>query len=60
MAYVPNFKWTVADTDRIVKMARRGYTCGQIAKALNTTPVEIRRICEDAHQFVRHYLVRTS
>lgn len=60
MACVPNFRWTVADTDRIVRMARRGYTCGQIAKDLGTTAVEIRRICEEANQFVRHYLVRTS
>lgn len=57
MAYIPNFKWTVADTDLILKLARDGKTAGQIAKEFSATPAEIRRICDDARQFVRSVMV---
>lgn len=53
-----NLKWTVADTDAIISMARSGFTAGDICQffmgaRLESEPGEIKRICDDAGVFIR-------
>ena len=56
MACVPNFKWTMADTDRVVKMAKARWTaveiCAAFAERFHAVPEEIINICEERHVFV--------
>lgn len=58
-----NLKWTVADVDRVINMARAHYTARGICEALKgsrleSTPGEIMSVCRDAGQFVRQNEIR--
>lgn len=49
-----NFKFTVADTDHMLKLARAAFSADEIAaKFPNTTAAEVIRICDEARQFIR-------
>lgn len=54
-----NFKWTVAATDEILRMARGGASTRNIAEAMRrdfhvqASADEIKRICDDSGTFVR-------
>lgn len=53
-----NFKWSVADTDRILAWARAHWTASEIANAFTaegriTKADEIMKICSDAGQTIR-------
>ena len=57
-----NFKWTIADTDKIIRWAKAGWDAVAIADAISidnkpmprTTPNEVMKICADAGQHVRN------
>lgn len=58
MAYIPNFKWSVGDVDRVVKMARKGKTATEISEeladtSLASTPAEILHLCLNVQCSVR-------
>lgn len=40
MAYIPNFKWSVADVDRVAALARKHWTAENICMELRGTPLE--------------------
>lgn len=53
-----NLKFTVADTDRMIQLARSNWTAQQIAAYFTsggkpTTAEEVRRICEETYTRVR-------
>lgn len=56
MVYVPNFKWTMADTDRVVRMAKAGWTAVEICAAFSdkfeASPEEVIDICQNRRVFV--------
>jgi len=50
--YTPNFKWSVADVDRVAALARKGWTAENIClelrgTALESTPSEVVRLMAD-------------
>lgn len=47
MAYVPNLTWTVADADRVMWFAARGYSASGIARAMGRAEAEVRTFCTD-------------
>lgn len=59
----PNLKWTVADVDRVVALARRHWTAENICMELRgtqleSTPAEIVKLMADAGIYVAARQVR--
>lgn len=53
-----NTRFTVADCDRVQRLARAGYTAGDVALILTgegmpCTAIDVRQICEDGNTVVR-------
>lgn len=63
--YTPNFKWSMADVDRVAALARRHYTAENICAelrgtTLESTPAEIVRLMAELGILVHSRAVRAA
>lgn len=61
--YTPNFKWSLADVDRVAVLARKGWTAENICMELReteleSTPIEIVALMRDMNIYVPSRFVR--